>query len=237
MESVAPRGPRAHRVRSFGWLVLGMSMLGVAFLGLQHLDRMERERAERRALAQEQQALLRLDQLGDELGLLAAGLGGAGFERSDFERAAKTWMRVQPSAKRLTWVPHVRSADRDVYVADARNAEPGFDIWQRAEDGDRISAPFRFHYFPERWTWPVRDPLWPMGYDLGVEERERLVLIDAMVAGGPIRLDQGDSRWATLVHPVYEGDVPDEVAERRATLRGFLIGELELGPSLLVASI
>ena len=219
--------------------VVMVSLLVIGALFSEYQSRAAAQQAEEEQSRAEALVALEVARLGDGLELLATGFADeVEPDIDDFERAARAMMRTQPGARKLRWVPHVRGADRQTYSEAAQADEPGFRIWQNDEAGEPVSATMRFHYFPERWAWPAPSNGVPLGFDMGVNESVRTALLDAMVAGDALALgsDYAEDRLV-IVQPVYVGGVPDDEGERRAKLRGFLIGEYHRGAFEPVASL
>jgi len=204
------------------------------------LDHQNRQSKAEHLRAKERAAELadvEVKRLGSGLALLAASMGGEPPSAMDFERVGMAMMREQRGARSLQWVPHVRGADRETFVAEVRTELADFQIWQADEKGAQRPVSFRFHYFPVRWHWPSVGHREVLGYDMGVAKTEREALIEAMVSGHAVVLEEAGATRLVLVQPVYAGPVPEEEAQRRAALRGYLVGTYDLAAAVVLAAL
>jgi|GEM_PF-1945510 len=157
-------------------------------------------------------------------------------DRNSFAIFCEGPISRNPGIQALEWVPRVRQADRENYVKAA--ISDGFATFQftdRDRQGRLIPAPDREEYFPIYYVEPLQGNESALGFDfqdsvrMAVLEKARDTGVE--VASGRLTLiqEKGNQSGVLLFVPVYEGGVPETVAERRAQLLGFAEGVFRVG--------
>lgn len=151
-------------------------------------------------------------------------------DREDFRTFVAHDLSRHPGIQALEWIPRIASSERAVYEALARRTGfPGFEIVERAADGNLVTAGRRDEYFPVYYLEPLRGNEAAAGFDLASNPLRLEALIQARDSGqiaatGRIKLVQEvEEQYGFLTfYPVYQyGSVNDTVAQRRANLTGF----------------
>jgi PAS domain S-box-containing protein len=131
------------------------------------------------------------------------------------------------------WVPAVDAADKDGFVRGVRAAGlPGFEIWQRDAQGERVPVQGREAYYPVLFVAPLGGNEPALGFDVGSEAVRRTALEEALRTGlatgtEPIALVQETDRQQSVAvfRPVFHsGDSPH--------LRGFAVAVMRMGALL-----
>jgi PAS domain S-box-containing protein len=159
-------------------------------------------------------------------------------DRGKFQRVAQGLLADNSLTQALEWVPRVPDAQRARYVEAARrDGHADFDFTQRLPDGSLVSAERRPEYFPVYFAEPALGNEAALGFDNVSDANRRAVLEQAaasgkMLATGRIHLIQDKSgQYGFLVfRPVYaQGSLPQDVAQRRGRLKGFVLGAFRIG--------
>jgi PAS domain S-box-containing protein len=142
------------------------------------------------------------------------------------------------SIQALEWIPRVPANQRDRYEEMARqDGFPGFQITENSPPGQMVRAGARQEYFPVYYVEPFHGNERALGYDLASNPERRQALrlsrdSGEPVATAPIRLvqEKGRQKGFLIFWPVYqEGVQLKSSTERRAALRGFVLGVFRIG--------
>jgi signal transduction histidine kinase len=157
-------------------------------------------------------------------------------DRNSFHVFCEGPIRQNPGIQAMEWVPRIRHAERAAYEAAARH--DGFEsflLTDRSGDGTLMPAGEREEYFPVYYVEPYQgnesalghDPQLPARLDALAKARDT----GTVVASGRFTLIQERENQAgvALFLPVYEGGVPETLAERREQLIGYAEGVFRIG--------
>ncbi|MDO9224553.1 MAG: CHASE domain-containing protein [Pseudomonadota bacterium] len=144
-------------------------------------------------------------------------------------------LRRLASIHAMEWVHRVHHAERDAYEEAVRaGGLPGFRITERDGQGRLQPAGRRDEYFPIHYLAPLEQNKAAMGFDLTSDPLRRAALEQArdsgeLTASAPVFLVQDTTRKPSILifAPLYSGPAED-LAQRRATLRGFTVGVYHL---------
>ncbi|HET7717307.1 MAG TPA: CHASE domain-containing protein, partial [Bauldia sp.] len=134
-----------------------------------------------------------------------------------------------------TWSPRVTASERDGFERRMRGfGHRDFSILTYDAAGGLVPAPVRDEYFPLARIWIFDGAPPPLGFDLLTLPGRAAVMATARDQGSVALSDPLFSPVTQLVtllyvSPVYDGGkIPATMEERRASLRGFLVGALDL---------
>ncbi len=145
----------------------------------------------------------------------------------------------------LEWVPSVPRSGLARFETTMRlQGLSGFRVSERSAAGPIGTPGVRDTYYPVTFVEPAGSSLEPLGFDLGSDPVRLKALEKARDSGEPVVsgrirlvLEPPGSYAFLMVVPVYREGVPvATVAQRRAGLIGFVLGEYRLG-ELLAARI
>jgi len=151
--------------------------------------------------------------------------------RRQFHEFVQQALMRQPELQALSWNPVVPATRRAEFEAAAvADGLQGFQFREKDATGHFQSAGQRPEYVPVYFIEPLDRNLAALGFDLS-SDAERLFSLDRArdtakpVATAPIRLTQGPDNQAGLLVllPVYAGDAPATLDERRKELAGFAV--------------
>jgi len=143
-----------------------------------------------------------------------------------------------PSIQAIEWIPYVPHSERIAHEAAARQKGlSGFQITERATQGNMIRAAEREEYFPVYFVEPYKGNEIALGFDLASNSMRREALEKSrdageMVATGRITLVQEtEEQYGFLVFaPVFrKGVTVDSIKARRENLKGFALGAFRIG--------
>lgn len=160
------------------------------------------------------------------------------ISRGDFQRFTAPYFSInQPLYNRgvhaLAWVPRVEAAARRAHEeATRREGFPDYQVTERSEQGRWVRAGERPEYFPVYYVVPQPGHERVLGFDLGSDPTRRQALTAARdrgepAASAPLTLVHNDRqhKGILLLWPVYQGEPPPTtILERRAALRGLILG-------------
>jgi len=155
----------------------------------------------------------------------------------DFKRFTE-YLAKNQAVQAWEWIPAVAAADKQRFEEEARAMGlKDFEIWQKDENGKRITANGREVYYPIFRVTPLTANERALGFDLGSEPLRRAALEEAMRTGlstatAPTTLVQetGNQKGMLLFRPVFERDNPKQ-------LRGFALAVLRMGTLLKSAGL
>ena len=157
---------------------------------------------------------------------------------SEFKTFSAALLSESPATLAFEWIPRITQADRPAYEQSIRaQGYPAFSILEKDSTGASIPAGARPEYFPVTLIEPFTPNQAAFGYDLA-SNPFRLNAINAAIDSGkpaataPIHLVQETSNQVGLliILPVYSTSViPNSLQERRANLRGLVLGVYQSG--------
>ena len=142
-----------------------------------------------------------------------------------------------PYIQAWEWIPVVHRAEKENYEIPVPGQEvPGFSIWEKDPDGNRMLAKDRAVYYPVYFVAPMAKNAFAVGFDLGSEPLRREALEEACETGlvtatKPITLVQetGKQQAILIYRPVFSGDESHR-------LRGVALAVLRMGDVLQSAA-
>ena len=153
------------------------------------------------------------------------------ISRRQFHEFVQQALMRQPELQALSWNPVVAAAQRAEFEAEARaEGLTDFQFREKTHIGHIQPAGQRGQYVPVYYIEPAARNAAALGFDLR-SDAERLYSLDRAcdlaqpVATAPIRLTQDTDNQAGLLVllPVYSGEPPADVSERRKSLAGFAV--------------
>ena len=156
--------------------------------------------------------------------------------REDFRRLASPIVARHPFIQALEWIPRVGRAEKARYEAMARSDDlAGFRFTERDGAGAVLPVADRDEYFPVFYVEPVAPNRTALGFDLASNPVRRAALEASRDQGGlavtgriVLVQEKADQYGALIFAPVFPGE-PQDVAERRRTLAGYVLGVLRIG--------
>ncbi len=151
--------------------------------------------------------------------------------RDQFRQFVQQALARQPELQALSWNPIVPTAQRSAMEAAAvADGLANFQFREKDAAGNFQPAAQREVYTPVYFIEPLERNTPALGYDLGSDAERLNSMARARdtgqpVATAPIQLAQGpDNQSGFLVLlPVYSGDTPKNISDRRAQLAGFAV--------------
>lgn len=144
----------------------------------------------------------------------------------------------RPGIQALEWAPRVDDVGRAAFEANARTEGPAdFRIFECTAAGAVVPAGGRKQTFPVRFAEPVAGNERVIGFDLGSEPGRLRALELACDSGAAVVterkqfIQEAPERFGFLIFlPVFEHHEPQTtVTDRRAHLRGFVVGGFQPG--------
>lgn len=158
-------------------------------------------------------------------------------EFSDYTQS----MTANPLISVWSWIPEVRSQDREIIEAAAReDGLSGYFIWEMDDTGKPAAAQERELYYPILYVSPF-DPENPaLGFDLASEEIHRAALLDALQTGlttatDPIPFVHGsDDKMGMVIFQsvAANGSSGEQIGLVAATLQADRLVQLVAGKGL-----
>ena len=158
--------------------------------------------------------------------------------REEFRNFVQPFLNKVPGIQALEWIPRVSHTERAAYEQAARqDGLEDFHITVRRQQGRMHPAPVSKEYFPVYYVEPLERNEAAVGFDLASNQTRKAALDHsrdeaAVVGTARITLVQEKQRqYGFLIFlPVYAPDrVPETLAKRRETLRGFALGVFRIG--------
>ncbi|MHC5002666.1 MAG: CHASE domain-containing protein [Planctomycetota bacterium] len=152
-------------------------------------------------------------------------------DREAFATFVSPTLERHPGLLSLAWVPRVRADERAELISAARaEGFDGFAIRARTTDGTLAPAAGSTECFPI-WYAAGNAPDEIVGFDLASEPVRRAAIERARDTGEPsatarvdlIGLDEEHAGFIMTI-PLYDRDGLQTVTQRRAALRGFVVG-------------
>jgi len=159
-------------------------------------------------------------------------------DRASFGRFASPLLRADNTIQALEWAPYVAANRRADFERGARDdGYPEFKFTERSSASTMHAAGDRNSYFPVYYVEPLVGNEPALGFDLASDPARRQALETAIDTGEatatePIVLVQesGNQHGFLLFLPVYaSASSPTTVEERRAALRGLVLGVFRVG--------
>lgn len=228
--------------------VVAVSLIGVlasvVTFRLMQTQQEESRVAEFRRAAEERIASIERDvrEHLDVLYATSAFYDGSNFvDSAEFAAFTGSLLERHPAFQAIEWVPRVTDADRDTFVAQAREHDvPGFSIKQLDADGSLTIAARRDEYFPVRYTHPFEPNVKAVGFDLGSDDTRNQAIRAAIesrsvAATGRIQLVQHDSNTigVLLMLPRFKSETGTD--DEDAHVEGLVLGVLRVGEVLELA--
>lgn len=161
-----------------------------------------------------------------------------------FGRLASLARRGVPSVHALEWAPRVPRDGITAFEQKARaDGFAGYSVFDASPDFHREPLADRSEYFPVLYETRFGGKARALGLALGRFDGGRIPMEAARDTGGPAAtapvrpIGTPSSRLLYLLFwPVYDGiDVPPDVAARQAKLRGYAVGNYDIGDLLAAA--
>ncbi|CAG37021.1 CHASE domain-containing protein [Desulfotalea psychrophila] len=150
-------------------------------------------------------------------------------ERYEFRLWFQSVKVVDNSLDVLGWIPRVANSQRAKFVDEARAVGLSGFRFSELQNGKLVRAGVREKYFPVFYIEPTGVNGAAFGFDLSSEPKRRTMLMQArdsgkVTASQVIHLVQHKKKRFSflVVAPVYQG-LASTIAERRETLRGFVV--------------
>ena len=155
-------------------------------------------------------------------------------EREDFQRFVTPLRERLPGLHALSWNPWISAAERPRFEQQQRQLGlADFHIRQRNADGSLQVAGPRPGHVPILYIEPASDAARTLGVDVYSDPLRQATLDQARDSGeqrmlAPVSLIQDDQPrpGILLYQPVYHGEPPASLAERRQQLQGFVVAVL-----------
>ena len=132
----------------------------------------------------------------------------------------------------MSWVPLVKSNEKERFEALIKAQQPDFDIMERDAQGKLVKSKVRPYYTPVAYVSSYQANKQALGFDLNSNDIRRQSLELARDSGrmtttAKIKLIQetGSSAGFLIIAPVYQQDLPIDTKEQRITaLIGYATG-------------
>jgi signal transduction histidine kinase/CheY-like chemotaxis protein/sensor domain CHASE-containing protein len=151
--------------------------------------------------------------------------------RAQFRQFVQQALARQPELQALSWNPIVPAAQRrEMETAAVADGLADFQFREKNSAGQFQPAAPREIYIPVYFIEPLERNAPALGYDLGSDAERLNSMARARdtgqpVATAPIQLAQGPDNQAgfLVLLPVFSGDTPKTISERRTQLAGFAV--------------
>lgn len=164
--------------------------------------------------------------------------------RSEFRRYVEPVLARMPGLQALSWNPYIPASKRIAFERAARQAGiADFTISERDATGALVPAAARPYYVFVYYIEPYFANEEALGFDVSSDATRRAAMerardLGQVVATAPIKLVQeaNDQVGILLFLPVYAvSAMPPSLADRRASLLGYVVGVFRLGDLLAAA--
>lgn len=154
-----------------------------------------------------------------------------------FEKFVEPMTR-QSGVRGYGWAPAVDAAQRSGFEHTGRQLwGEDFAISERDADGNPLPVNLRQRYYPVLFALPIESNRKAIGLNLHAAENRGRVFDQAIDTGEPaasevsrLIIDSQRNDTVVIAMPVYRGGkVPPALGERRAQVRGVLLGILNIG--------
>ncbi|MBF0588990.1 MAG: CHASE domain-containing protein [Magnetococcales bacterium] len=164
-------------------------------------------------------------------------IGSHHVSRQEFHTAAADALTRIQGIQALQWAPLVTDAQRQSMERQTADHFPGYHFTERSPGGKRVPAEKRPHYVPVHYLHPIHGNQAALGFDLAANPALRKTMEMARDSGsltvsGHLKLVQesGDQYGFLAYVPVYQVGAPStSITERRAAIKGYLLGVFRIG--------
>lgn len=153
----------------------------------------------------------------------------------EFRSVSRSILARHKDIQALQWVPKVKRSERKSYEERMREIYPDFEVTERDEQGNMVSAKEKDIYYFVYYTEPYAGNELALGFDNASNEKRLKTLEHArdtgeFVATGKVSLVQSqDTESAYIIFvPVYHGN-PTTITARRDKLHGFVVAVFRVG--------
>jgi CHASE1-domain containing sensor protein len=159
------------------------------------------------------------------------------LNREAFRELAKGLLQRYPGVQSLGWIPRVSEAEREAYLAAARNnGISDFHITEWTPKMQMVRAARRDLYYPIFYIEPLEQHRAAVGFNLGsvppyMEAMQKALSTEGAVASAwrSLAQDSGEQFGFLLFVPIYKNGVPHRTfEERRMSLQGFTMAMFRL---------
>ena len=169
--------------------------------------------------------------------------GSNRLDNTVFKIFTAPFLAERKEIQALAWLPCVLQSQRADFEKRVRQEGlPGFQINDLTPDGRLISADKREEYYPVEYIEPLKGNELKTGFNMALEPIRRAALEQARDTGKAaiterIEMVQEDKAFGFLVYlPLYQEGMPaTTVDERRAALKGFVVGMFRLSDAMEAA--
>ncbi|EIJ43760.1 signal transduction histidine kinase [Beggiatoa alba B18LD] len=159
-----------------------------------------------------------------------------------FHAYSQPFLQRYEYIKALQWAPLVNDAERSAFESTVKQSIPDFQISTFNADGKKTVASQKPVYYPLQYIEPLEGNEVARGIDLAATDAFNEVLNAARddtksrAISHATLAENTNLIGLTVFLPIYQMDSPlDTTEERRAALKGFVIGVFEIGSILDVA--
>jgi CHASE1-domain containing sensor protein len=169
--------------------------------------------------------------------LYAAAAQPLNLNREAFRELTKGPLQRYPGVQSLGWIPRVSEAEREAYVAAARNdGMSDFQITEWTPKMQTVRTARRDVYYPIFYIEPLEQHRAAVGFNLGsvpsyMEAMQKALSTEGAVASAwrSLAQDSGEHFGFLLFVPIYKNGVPHRTfEERRLHLQGFTMAMFRL---------
>lgn len=160
--------------------------------------------------------------------------------REEFNLFADSLSQTSPNMQALAWAPKVPLAERNEFEQGEIEAISGFQITEIDKNGFLVKAATHTDYYPVYYIEPYATYEPALGFDLASTESNRNVMNQvadsgqlAMIPHAAFFPGREKENILLTFYPIYHlGVWPKDRAQRRKTLKGFVMAVSEIGSML-----
>ncbi|MEM7396852.1 MAG: CHASE domain-containing protein, partial [Verrucomicrobiota bacterium] len=154
-------------------------------------------------------------------------------------------LKRHPSIHTLTWIPRVREAEREAFLADARsNLGSSFQLHRIGEAGQMVSMTNATEYYPIHYVEPREEHEDELGFDVSTDPAQHKALTKSrdeglLIMTPPTQIKEDGQIQAGLrfFYPIYRSEhPPTNAASRQESLVGFAVGEFKVNDLVQVST-
>lgn len=153
----------------------------------------------------------------------------------DFSQLAAQTLSRHAHIQALEWIPKVEAEGLPALEKQFGARWPGFHVTERVASGEMVPVSERSLYYPVIYVEPLQGNERALGFDVGSNGR-RLDALNRARDSGKLQFSErielvqttDDHAGLLMLLPVYHIVSPQSVADRRQTLRGFVMGVFRL---------
>ncbi len=165
----------------------------------------------------------------------------AAVSHQQFHTFAQVFTESRPGVQSLEWIPYVLAEQRLSYEqrgqAEIPHYLPDFQFQEMGDEGQLVVAGERAEYFPIFYVEPLDGNESTLGFDVGADANLLYLLKEARDSGNMLAVshmvlgpDPGGQHGMLVFRPIYAVEQPrHSVTQRRAALRGFVLGVYHVG--------